>query len=254
MSEFEKISGRILFKDGKMDVCAAKLLEHIGKRPPRQRWRIAFGRYVSEQKRLQAQRIGFAHEHRRILIRKMAGATADALLERYRTVALLKQNRIVIGFKHRARCAGERHANVRGYNAHIRSDEKRTAVRLEKVSHGIGGIVGDGERRNRDVAKLERFAVLEERPSVIYPRLTRDSVSGIAIRHKRNIRQTLVERRNALAVVRMVVCEKDGRNLPDIDPAIRKTVLLLLEREAQINKQERITRTDGNGIAARSAS
>ena len=254
MSEFKKIAGGILLKDRKMDIRAVKLLEHIGERPPRQRRGIAFGRDMSKQKRLQAQGIGLAHKRRRILVGEMPRAAADALFERYRTVALFKQDRIVVGFKHRTCCAGERHAHVRGHDSHIRTDEKRTAVRLEKIPHRIGGVVRDRERRHRNVSKLERFAVLEKRPSVIYSRLPRDSVSGIAVRHKRNIRKTLVERRDTLAVIRMVVCEKDGCNLPDVDPAIRKPFLLLLEGKPEIDKQERITRTDGNGIAARTAS
>jgi hypothetical protein len=48
--------------------------------------------------------------------------------------------------------------------------------------------------------------------------------------------------------------EQHRRDLCYVDAALCKPRLLLLERKSEIDENKRITRTDGNRIAARTAS
>ena len=95
------------------------------------------------------------------VIRKMASARKDALLDHPRIGADLEHVEIVIRFEDEAIGLAEMDSDVIGQIAEIGADGDLGAVGAESESNGVGGVVRDGERVDVDVADPETLASLD---------------------------------------------------------------------------------------------
>ena len=105
--------------------------------------------------------LGIGKEFADGVIRKMAGAGEDALFDDPGIRADLEHVEIVIGFEDEAVGLAEMDSDVIGQIAEIGADGDLGAVGAECESDRVGGIVGDGERVDVDVADRETLASLD---------------------------------------------------------------------------------------------
>lgn len=96
----------------------------------------------------------FAHN----VIREMAGAAHDALLDVPRIRPDFEHFEIVIGLQDEAIGVAQMEFDQLGKIAQVGDDGHFGAVGAERVAHWIGGVVRNGEWRNFDVADGEFFA------------------------------------------------------------------------------------------------
>lgn len=92
------------------------------------------------------------------VIGKMAGAAHDALLDIPRIGPDFEHFEIVIGFEDKAISVAQMEFDEFGKIAEIRDDGDFGSVGAKRVADGIGGIVGNGKRRNFNIADGEFFA------------------------------------------------------------------------------------------------
>lgn len=123
--------------------------------------RIVVGfRNVSEHEKARARvealsrRKIFAHN----VIREMAGAAHDALLDVPRIRPDFEHFEVVIRFEDEAIGVAQMEFDQLGKIAQVGDDSDFGAVGAERVAHRIGGVVWNGEWRNFDVADGEFFA------------------------------------------------------------------------------------------------
>jgi len=95
------------------------------------------------------------------VIRKMAGARENALLDDPRIGTNLEHIEIVIGLEDHAIGAAEMHFDHFGEVAEIGTDGHFASVAAEGKTDGIGGIVGNGESVDVDVANRKVLAGLD---------------------------------------------------------------------------------------------
>jgi hypothetical protein len=105
--------------------------------------------------------LGIGQEFADGVIRKMAGAGEDALFDDPGIRADLEHVEIVIGFEDKAVGLAKMDSDVIGQIAEIGADGNLGAVGAEGESDGVGGVVGDGERVDVDVADGETLASLD---------------------------------------------------------------------------------------------
>ena len=166
--------------------------------------------------------IGVGEEFADRVIRKMAGAGEDALLDDPGIRADLEHVEIVIRFEDEAVGLAEVDSDVIGQIAEIGADRDLGAVGAEGESDGVGGVVGDGERVYIDVADPETLASLDGFDSA---EALAESVGQCALKGLQG-RLGDVERgfpeaedlRESVAVVGVFVGDEDGVETLDIAP------------------------------------
>ncbi len=92
------------------------------------------------------------------VIRKMAGPAENALLDDPRIRADLEHVQIVIGFEDQAIGAAEMHFDEFGHVAQVSDHGHLRAIRTEGETNGVGGVVGNCEGVDVNVADGEMLA------------------------------------------------------------------------------------------------
>jgi hypothetical protein len=105
--------------------------------------------------------LGIGEEFADGVIGEVAGARKDALFDDPGVRSDLEHVEIVIGFEDEAVGLAEVDSDVIGQIAEIGADGNLGAVGAEGESDGVGGVVGDGERVDIDVADRETLASLD---------------------------------------------------------------------------------------------
>ena len=104
--------------------------------------------------------LGIGEEFADCVIREVAGAREDALLDDPGIRADLEHVEIVIGFEDKAIGLAEMDSDVVWQVAQIGADGHLGAVGAEGESDGVGSVVRDGERVDVDIADGEGLASL----------------------------------------------------------------------------------------------
>jgi len=153
------------------------------------------------------------------MIGKMPGATQDALLHQPRVRANLQHIQIVIGFKDQAIGPAQMHFHQLRHVAEIRNDGHLCAIRSERKTNGIGGVVRNRKRVNVDIANREVLARLDgfDSPEPLAKRLREDAL------HRIHGRLGDVQRRfpnakhlrQSVAMIGVFVSDEDAVNVLD---------------------------------------
>ena len=94
------------------------------------------------------------------VIRKMAGAAENALLDDPGIRADLEHVQIVIGFEDQAIGAAQMHFDQFGHVAEVGDDGHLCAIRTEGEADGVGGVMGNREGVDVNVADGEALAAV----------------------------------------------------------------------------------------------
>src|SRR6266446_6946449 len=153
------------------------------------------------------------------VIRKMAGAAEDALLDDPGIRADLEHVEIVIGFQHQAIGVAQMHFDQRGHIPEVGDEGKLAAVGSESEGDGVGGIVRDSESVNVNVADrktlagLNRFEASEPLPESVRKNAAHRVHGGLGD-GKRRLPHTK-HLREAIAMVGMLVGDEDAVEMID---------------------------------------
>ena len=166
--------------------------------------------------------LGIGKEFADGVIRKMAGAGEDALLDDPWVWADLEHVEIVIGFEDEAIGLAEMDSYVVWKVAEISADGDFGAVGAEGEAYGVGGVVRDGKGMDVDVADGEALASLDgfHAAEALAKGVREDALQGFH-RGLGDIERRLPEAedlRKAVAVVGVLVGDEDRVEAVDITP------------------------------------
>jgi hypothetical protein len=187
-------------------------------------WVVVFLRDVGEDEMADTgiEGLGIGKEFADGVIRKMAGAGEDALFDDPGIRADLEHVEIVIGFENEAVGLAEMDSDVIGQIAEIGADCNLGAVGAEGESDRVGGVVGDGERMDVDVADGEALPSLNrfDAAEALAKGVGQDALEGLH-RGLGDVEWGFPEAedlREAIAVVGVFVSDEDRVETVDIAP------------------------------------
>ena len=164
--------------------------------------------------------IGIGQEFADGMIRKMAGAGKDALLDDPGIGADLEHVEVVIGFENEAIGFAEVHAHVVGQIAEVGADGNFCSIGAKGEGHGIGGIVRDRKRVHIDIANDEALPGVDGFDAA---KTFAESVGEDALQRVHggfgDIERSFPEAENlreAVAVVGVLVSDEDGVEAIDV--------------------------------------
>jgi len=164
--------------------------------------------------------LGIGEEFADGVIRKVASAGKDALLDHPRIRADLEHIEIVIGFEDEAIGLTEMDPDVIGQVAEIGADGDLGAIGAEGESDGVGGVVRDGECVDVDIADGEALPGLDglDTPKALAEGVGQDALEGV---HRRlgDVQRRFPEAedlREAVAVVGVLVGDENGVEAIDV--------------------------------------
>jgi len=183
---------------------------------------VVFLRDVGEDKVADAgiEALGIDEEFANGMIREVAGAGEDALLDDPGIRADLEHVEIVIGFEDETIGLAEMDPDVIRQVAEIGADGDFGAVGTEGESDGVGGVVRDGERVDVDIADRETLAGLDgfDAAETFAEGVGKDALEGVHCR-LRDVKRRFPKAENlreAVAVVRVLVGDEDGVEAVDV--------------------------------------
>ena len=184
--------------------------------------------------------LGIGKEFADGVIRKMAGAGEDALLDDPGIRADLEHVEIVIGFEDEAIGLAEMDSDMIGQVAEIGADGDFGAVGAESEANGVGSVMRNRESVNVDVADGEALAGLDgfDPAEALAKGVGQDTLEGV---HGglRNVERGFPEAedlREAVAVVGVLVGDEDGVETVDITPDGGKAGESFALSEAGVNE------------------
>jgi len=148
------------------------------------------------------------------MIREMAGAAEDALLNQPRVRADFQHFQVVIRFKHQAVGAAKMNLDKFGHIAEIGDDGQLCAVRTKRKPNRIGGIVRNGESVDVDIANGEMLASANRLDTTkAFPKRMRQNALHGVHRWFGDVERRFPETQHlgkAVAVIRVFVGDEDA--------------------------------------------